>query len=268
MLSVAALAPAGASAVSKPDTDTDTCSFNGLAGALDPNVNPVSAGPNIGDYRFSGAGTCVVIDHSGDSDGVTQVLQPTISSFGDYINEVCGTGYATGDYRSAATEGTGAVDGDNVEAAGTKAYFTANPPAPTGWNSTTGLYASPDGTIAEAGTTITDGISSESVTSVNNTPYVPLYDIAFTGGSGPLTINPNNPGFDPPVFGDGDQDQFNSGSGVVNIVPLHTNSDGSPGSPDPSQCNSTTGGVGSVTYGVRYFQVNGSFTATDVPPGG
>ena len=95
LLSVA-LAVMAASLVAVPtaSADTATCTFDGVAGTIDPDIQPA---PNLGGggvYQFSGGADCEYVDTTGAGSGTEYSTSAAITSSGEFDNDICGTGWA------------------------------------------------------------------------------------------------------------------------------------------------------------------------------
>jgi hypothetical protein len=94
LLALAALA-ASFVAVPTASADTANCTFDGVAGTIDPDIPGIPATGGGGDYSFSGGAQCRYHDNTPPIPAVPVYLtNATISSTGEFQNNICSTGWA------------------------------------------------------------------------------------------------------------------------------------------------------------------------------
>jgi hypothetical protein len=80
------------------------CTFNGVAGTIDPDIPGIPTLGGSGLYTFSGGAQCVYGDTRdnpnvpGDESPTVYPTPATIETSGEYANDVCSTGWAFSDW--------------------------------------------------------------------------------------------------------------------------------------------------------------------------
>jgi hypothetical protein len=80
--------------VPSASADSATCTFDGVAGTIDPDIRPAPETGGSGTYTFGGGASCEYVDTTGAGANTEYNTSATIASSGEFNNIICSTGTA------------------------------------------------------------------------------------------------------------------------------------------------------------------------------